>query len=98
MSTKVVIDAPKPCRGREPLRHILLGSRAGVDEALLRLHLLKYAEQFECSQEIAVPENDILITPNQGEVLRYVVRWRAIMSNSEGDCTDPLGSLLHSSY
>ena len=77
-SVPMVLSAPKPRPGREPLRHILLGSHAGVDEAVRQLHVLKYAEQFEWSRAIAVPENVILITPNQGEVLRYLVRWRAI--------------------
>ena len=77
-SAPILLSAPKPRPGREPLRHILLGSREGVDEAVRQLHILKYAEQFEWSRAIAVPENGILITPNQGEVLRYLVRWRAI--------------------
>ena len=78
----VVLSTPKPRPGREPLRHILLGSREGVDEAVQRLHVLKYAEQFEWSKAIAVPENGILITPNQGEVLRYLVRWRIVSDRS----------------
>ena len=74
----ILLSAPNPRPGRELLRHILLGSREGVDEAVKRLHLLRYAEQFEWSREIEVPETGILITPNQGEVLRCMVRWRAI--------------------
>ena len=74
----ISLNTPKPRDGREPLRHILLGSREGVDEAVQQLHVLKYAEQFLWSKPIEVPENGILITPNQGEVLRYWVRWRAI--------------------
>ena len=77
-SAPIVLSAPKPRPGREPLRHILLGSRAGVDEAVQQLHVLRYAEQFEWSRAIAVPETGILITPNQGEVLRYWVQWRVI--------------------
>ena len=77
----IVLSAPKPRPGREPLRHILLGSREGVDEAVQRLHVLKYAEQFEWSRAIAVPENGLLITPNQGEVLRYLVRWRVVSAD-----------------
>ena len=73
----IALSTPKPRDGREPLRHILLGSQAGVDEAVQRMQVLKYAEQFLWSRGIEVSETGILITPNQGEVLRYLVRWRA---------------------
>ena len=74
----IALDTPKPREGREPLRHILLGSPAGVDEAVQRMQVLKYAEHFLWSREIEVPETGILIMPNQGEVLRCLARWRAI--------------------
>ena len=61
----IALDTPKPREGREPLRHILLGSQAGVDEAVQRMQVLNYAEQFLWSREIEVPETGILITPNQ---------------------------------
>ena len=77
-SMPILLSAPKPRPGRELLRHIVLGSREGVDEAVKQLHLLRYAEQFEWSRAIAIPETGILITPNQGDVLRYLVQWRAI--------------------
>ena len=72
------LDTPKPSEGREPLRHILLGSEEGVKTAVQRMQVLGYAEQFMWSREIEVPETGMVITPNQGEVLRYLVRWRAI--------------------
>ena len=74
----IALDTPKPRDGREPLRHILLGSQAGVEKAVKRMQVLNYAEQFLWSREIEVPETGILIMPNQGEVLRCLVRWRAI--------------------
>ena len=74
----IALDTPKPREGREPLRHLVLGSQAGVEEAVKRMQVLNYAEQFLWSREIEVPETGILITPNQGEVLRCLVRWRAI--------------------
>ena len=77
-SEPIVLSTPTPRPEREPLRHILLGSREGVDEAVKELHVLKYAEQFEWSKPIVVPERGILINPNQGDVLRYLVRWRVI--------------------
>ena len=77
-SEPVVLSTPKPRRGREPLRHILLGSSEGVEEAVKQLHVLKYAEQLQWIRVIEVPETGILITPNQGEVMRYWVQWRVI--------------------
>ena len=82
-SVPILLSAPKPRPGRELLCHILLGSREGVDEAVKQLHLLRYAEQFEWSRAIEVPETGILITPNQGEVLRFLVRWRSIAPRSQ---------------
>ena len=74
----IALSTPKPRDGREPLRHLLLGSQEGVDKAIQRMQVLHYAEQFLWSKPIAVPETGILITPNQGDVLRYLLRWRAI--------------------
>ena len=75
----IALSTPKPRDGREPLRHLLLGSQEGVDKAIQRMQVLQhYAEQFLWSKPIAVPETGILITPNQGDVLRYLLRWRAI--------------------
>lgn len=74
----IALNTPKPREGREPLRHLLLGSEAGVNEAVQRMQVLKYAEQFLWSREMEISEKGILITPSQGEVLRYLVRWRAI--------------------
>ncbi|MBD0336423.1 MAG: hypothetical protein ICV62_13110 [Cyanobacteria bacterium Co-bin13] len=72
----VVLGSPMRVPGREPLRHILVGSRDGVNQAVQQLHALTYAEQFQWSQPIVVPEAGITITPAQGEVLRYLVRWQ----------------------
>jgi hypothetical protein len=74
----IVLGSPLRVPGREPLRHILVGSRDGVEQAVHQLHALTYAEQFQWSQPILVPEQGITITPNQGEVLRYLIRWRSL--------------------
>ena len=72
-----MLGSPLRIPGREPLRHLLVGSRQGDDQAVQQLHVLSYAEQFQWSQPIIVPEDGITITPAQGEVLRYLIRWRA---------------------
>ncbi|MBD0269601.1 MAG: hypothetical protein ICV77_15065 [Cyanobacteria bacterium Co-bin8] len=74
----IVLGSPLRVPGREPLRHILVGSRDGVEQAVQQLHALTYAEQFQWSQPIIVPETGITITPAQGEVLRYLIRWRSV--------------------
>ncbi|PSR19093.1 hypothetical protein C8255_04070 [filamentous cyanobacterium CCP3] len=63
---------------REPLRHILLGTRSGVQQTIHQLHSLGYVDQSYWSQLIAVPPSGIVVTPNQGEVMAYLVRSRAI--------------------
>ena len=64
--------------GRERLRHLVMGSREGVQSAIKSLHMLNYAEQHLWSQLIIVPTSGILITPEQGEVFSYLVRDRQL--------------------
>jgi hypothetical protein len=59
------------------LRHILLGSRAGVRHTINRLHVLNYVEQRLWSQLIVVPETGIVMTPEEGEVMSYLIHWRS---------------------
>jgi hypothetical protein len=67
---------PKRQLGREPLRHILLGPPTGVRQAINTLHVLNYADQAIWSQLIQVPTTGILILPEQGEVMSYLIRYR----------------------
>lgn len=64
-------------RDRDPIRHILIGSPTSVRQTIHTLHVLHYVEQSFWSRLITVPETGILITPNQGEVISYLVRDRA---------------------
>jgi hypothetical protein len=61
--------------GRERLRHLVIGSPEGVRGAINHLHLLRYAEQREWSRLVTIPESGILITPEQGEVFSYLLRY-----------------------
>ena len=74
----ISLNTPKPPYGREHLRHVLLGSRKGIEEAVQRMQVMKYAEQFLWSREIRAPDSSILLTPNRGEVLRYLMGWRRL--------------------
>lgn len=62
--------------GRERLRHLVIGSPAGVRSTIHTLHVLNYAEQATWSQLITIPQSGILITPAQGEVFSYLLRHR----------------------
>ncbi|MGJ3249810.1 MAG: hypothetical protein ACFE0J_01565 [Elainellaceae cyanobacterium] len=73
----LLIASPSGQPSREPLRHILLGSRAGVRHTINRLHVLNYVEQGLWSQLITVPETVIVITPEEGDVMSYLIRWRS---------------------
>jgi hypothetical protein len=64
--------------GRERLRHLVIGSPDGVRGAINHLHLLRYAEQREWSRLVTIPESGILITPEQGEVFSYLLRYRQL--------------------
>lgn len=67
---------PQPQPEREPLRHILIGSADGVRQTIHTLHKLNYVEQHAWSKLIQVPTTGILITPEQGEVMSYLIRYR----------------------
>jgi hypothetical protein len=64
--------------GRERLQPLVIGSPNGVRGAINHLHLLRYAEQREWSRLVTIPESGILITPEQGEVFSYLLRYRQL--------------------
>lgn len=68
-----LLPPPQRPTHKDPLRHLLLGSPAAVQQAVHRLHVLHYAEQFRWSQPIAVPPTGLTLTPYQGDILRYLV-------------------------
>ncbi|MGF1567956.1 MAG: hypothetical protein ACFCVD_07775 [Nodosilinea sp.] len=71
-------DIPHSQPGRERLGHLIIGSPEGVRGAINHLHLLKYAERLEWSQLITIPPAGIVIAPQQGEVLSYLLRQRQL--------------------
>jgi hypothetical protein len=62
---------------RRRLRLYLIGSDADTRSAIASLHHLGYAEQFEWSPVIDIPENGLFIQPDPGDVLRYLQRYPA---------------------
>ena len=71
-------NTPNAQPGRERLRHLVIGSPDGVRGAIHHLHLLQYAEQREWSRLVTIPATGILITPEQGEVFSYLLRYRQL--------------------
>ncbi|GAB4464865.1 MAG: hypothetical protein OHK0037_19230 [Elainellaceae cyanobacterium] len=60
---------------RRHLRHYIVGTPEDAQMAIDRLHLLRYAERFEWTRPLQIPQNGIVINPQHpGEVLRYLRR------------------------
>ena len=61
------------------IHHILIGSPQGVLQAINRLHLGHRIERHRWTPLIAVRDQGIHITPNQGQVISYLIQQRPIM-------------------
>ncbi|MEL7314882.1 MAG: hypothetical protein AAFN08_08020 [Cyanobacteria bacterium J06559_3] len=59
---------------REQLRHLIIGSPEGVRSTIHTLHVLNYAEHLRWSQLITIPTSGLVITPQQGEVMSFLLR------------------------
>ena len=57
------------------LPYLLSSAQPGEAKSPL---LLRYAEQREWSRLVTIPESGILITPEQGEVFSYLLRYRQL--------------------
>ncbi len=69
---------PAPAPGCEHLRHIIIGSPEGVQEAIARLHLLHYIERHYWTPLITIGEQGLHLTPAHGQVLSYLVQQRPL--------------------
>ena len=56
------------------IHHILIGSPQGVLQAINRLHLGHRIERHRWTPLIAVRDQGIHITPNQGQVISYLIQ------------------------
>ena len=63
-----------PLSEGEPLRHILLGTPGGVRQTIHLLHTLRYVENALWSPLVPIPNNQLIITPRQGDVMSILVR------------------------
>jgi hypothetical protein len=59
---------------REAVRHVIIGSPLGVRRTIHQLHALRYAEAVRWTHPIAIPDNRIIITPEQGEIMSLLVK------------------------
>jgi len=63
-----------PLSDGESLRHILLGSPGGVRQTIHLLHTLRYVENVLWSPLVPIPNDQLIITPRQGEVMSILVK------------------------
>ncbi|MBD2257704.1 hypothetical protein [Pseudanabaena sp. FACHB-2040] len=72
---------------RRRLRLYLVGSDGDTRGAMVKdrppraiasLHHLGYAEQFEWSHVVDIPEGGLLVRPDPGDVLRYLQRYPSV--------------------
>ena len=61
---------------RRRLRLYLVGSPDDTQHTIDHLHIRGCSERAEWSREIGIPEGGILIRPDEGDVLRYLQRYR----------------------
>ncbi|MEM9979315.1 MAG: hypothetical protein AAF808_16925 [Cyanobacteria bacterium P01_D01_bin.2] len=53
----------------ESIRHILLGSPGSIRQTIHLLHNLHYVETSHWSPLIEIPNNRLILTPDQGDVM-----------------------------
>ena len=68
-------NPPEPPRRRR-LRLYLVGSPEDVQHTVDHLHLRGCVERGEWSRDIGIPEGGLIIRPEEGNVLRYLQRYR----------------------
>ena len=66
---------PEPPRRRR-LRLYLVGSQDDVQHTVNYLHIRGCIDRGEWGREIGIPEGGLLIRPDEGDVLRYLQRYR----------------------
>ncbi|MEM9947042.1 MAG: hypothetical protein AAF810_13370 [Cyanobacteria bacterium P01_D01_bin.36] len=63
-----------PTSPGESLRHILLGSPGAVRQTIHLLHTLRYVENALWSPLLPIPDDQLIITPKQGEVMSLLIK------------------------
>jgi len=73
-SPQVLTNQSFEADNRESIRHVIIGSPLGVRRTIHQLHALRYAEVALWTHQIAIPDNRIVITPQQGEIMSLLVK------------------------
>jgi hypothetical protein len=66
---------PNPASGREPIKHLLIGSPPAVRITIHRLHVLRYADASDWSALLPLPDKPIVITPKPGDVMSSLIKY-----------------------
>ena len=66
--------AATPPSEQDPLRHLLIGSPRAIQQTMDRLHNLGYVEVGFWSPLIAIPQQQLIITANPGEMMSLLMR------------------------
>ena len=59
---------------QDPLKHLLIGSPRAIQQTMHRLHNLGYAEVGFWSPLIAIPQQQLVITTSEGEMMSLLLR------------------------
>ncbi|MBE9181331.1 hypothetical protein IQ268_22475 [Oculatella sp. LEGE 06141] len=59
---------------RDPLKHLLIGSPRAIRHTIHLLHNLHYVEAGLWSPLIAIPNHQLIITPNNGDMMSLLLR------------------------
>ncbi|MBE9180883.1 hypothetical protein IQ268_20190 [Oculatella sp. LEGE 06141] len=64
----------QPQANRDTLKHVLIGSPRAIRQTIHLLHNLRYAEAGLWSPLIAIPTQQLILTPHPGEMMSLLTR------------------------
>ena len=67
--------AATPLSEQDPLKHLLIGSPRAIQQTIHLLHNLGYAEAGFWSPLMAIPQPQLVMTPNAGEMMSLLMRY-----------------------
>jgi hypothetical protein len=67
--------AATPPSEQDPLKHLLIGSPRAIHHTIHLLHNLGYVEAGLWSPLIAIPQQQLVMTPNAGEMMSLLMRY-----------------------
>jgi hypothetical protein len=67
--------AATPLSEPDPLKHLLIGSPRAIHHTIHLLHNLDYVEAGLWSPLMAIPQQQLVMTPNAGEMMSLLMRY-----------------------